>query len=143
MSAKDELQDTIDKRVEEAESKTTSDDEVVQIAWLASGIDIWHRSGGKHGLSPSDAVRYIISSVTRYTARQVAEAQRETEERMLIDLEMGYQIASSDGGIFSVEKYLEIRRQALKEAPKNYTQADIDGHGSDLWPEKVLTKQPQ
>ena len=55
----------IQDRVDAAKNLTQSDDEVVQIAWIADGIDLWHRSGGKHGHSPDTARHYIISSVTR------------------------------------------------------------------------------
>ena len=59
------IDDLIDRRVLEAKNSTKSDDEVVHIAWLARGIDLWHKSGGKMGHPPEKAERYIISSVTR------------------------------------------------------------------------------
>lgn len=48
-----------------ASNGTTSDDRVVQIAWLADGIDLWHKSNGQRGHSPVKARRFIISSMSR------------------------------------------------------------------------------
>ena len=61
-----ELEALIAKRIEIATTKTKSDDPIVQIAWLAQGIDLWHRSDKKRGHSPEKAIGYIISSITRH-----------------------------------------------------------------------------
>lgn len=60
-----ELDAIIERRIEIAKDATDSNDPVVQIAWLAQGIDVWHRTNGKRGHSPNQARSYIISSVTR------------------------------------------------------------------------------
>lgn len=75
----EELDQLIERRIKIASTETKSTDPVVQIAWLADGIDVWHLSKGKRGNSPAKARRYIISSVSRY----VEQAQRE----MLDELE--------------------------------------------------------
>jgi len=64
----EDLDELIAKRIEIANTNTSSGDKVVQIAWLAKGIDLWHKSDGKFGHSPEDAMKYIISSVTRLNA---------------------------------------------------------------------------
>lgn len=69
---RDEL---IEERIKLASTQTKSDDDVVQIAWLADGIDLWHRSGGERGHSPAEARRYIISSITRLVDSAVLEAE--------------------------------------------------------------------
>ena len=79
----------IEQRIQDAKNNTKSSDEVVHIAWLARGIDIWHESGGKMGNSPDDAERYIISSVTRLISTAVREARIDENERYLKMLETG------------------------------------------------------
>lgn len=73
----DELDEIIEKRIRIASEQTKSEDEVVHIAWLAKGIDLWHKSNGKVGHSPEEAERYIISSVSRLIADKQAEAVTE------------------------------------------------------------------
>lgn len=70
-----ELKQLIAKRIEIATTKTKSDDPIVQIAWLAQGIDLYHRSDGKRGHSPEKAMEYIISSITRHIAENYLSKQ--------------------------------------------------------------------
>lgn len=68
------IQTLIDERFKIATTKQTSTDPVVQIAWLAQGIDLWHRSGQKRGHSPEKAMWHIISSVTRLIEEEKTDA---------------------------------------------------------------------
>jgi hypothetical protein len=63
-----ELEKLIEKRIKIASTETKSDDEVVQIAWLADGIDVWYQTNGERGNSPAAVRRYLISSITRLIA---------------------------------------------------------------------------
>src|SRR4051812_26455238 len=64
-----ELNELIAKRIDIAATQTKSDDEVVHIAWLADGINVWYQTNGDRGNSPEEARRYIISSVTRLLSK--------------------------------------------------------------------------
>ncbi len=82
-ASEDELDKLIEERVKIASTKTKSGDEVVHIAWLADGIDLWNRSNGKFGHSPEDARRYIISSVTRLIRTEKLKLLAEVRERVV------------------------------------------------------------
>ncbi len=96
------LDELIERRVNEAATKTKSPDSVVQIAWLAQGIDIWHKSNGKMGNSPEDAQRYIISSVTRLLQQEVLRGRVEVLNRLLKEAEYAEKDLES-GGILVFE----------------------------------------
>lgn len=81
----EQLEELIERRIKMASTETKSTDEVVQIAWLADGIDLWHRSSGKMGHSPANARRYIISSITRLIASQKAIWEREARAEGALD----------------------------------------------------------
>lgn len=70
-----ELDELIEQRIKTASTETKSDDPVVQIAWLADGIQVWHSSNGKRGHGPAETRRYIISSISRLIASQRKEAE--------------------------------------------------------------------
>jgi hypothetical protein len=80
IKSEEKLRQLIEERIKIASTRTKSDDEVVQIAWLADGIDIWHSSDGKRGHSPAKARRYIISSVTRLITTLQRQHERELVE---------------------------------------------------------------
>lgn len=79
----EELETLIERRIKEASTATKSSDEVVHIAWLADGIDLWHRSNGKRGHSPTKARRYIISSVSRAIAQAEINGQIKTLDNIM------------------------------------------------------------
>lgn len=79
-ASEDELDNLIEKRIKIASTETKSGDEVVHIAWLADGIDLWNRSNGKFGHSHEDARRYIISSVTRLIRTEKLKLLAEVRE---------------------------------------------------------------
>ena len=88
-ASEDELKKLIEERVKIASTGTKSGDEVVHIAWLADGIDLWNRSNGKFGHSPEDARRYIISSVTRLIRTEKLKLLAEVRERVIGEDEPG------------------------------------------------------
>lgn len=79
MTNNSELEKEIKERVKVALTETKSDDPVVHLAWLAKGIDLWHRSNKKSGHSPENAMKHIISSATRLIH---TETQRAVEEHI-------------------------------------------------------------
>ena len=54
----------VDEILKEASSKTKSDNDLVHIAWLIQGLDIWHKSGGKVGHSLEKCQRYVLNRIT-------------------------------------------------------------------------------
>lgn len=68
MTSDSELDELIEKRIKIASTETKSDDRVVQIAWLADGINVWYQTNGERGNSPAEARRFIISSISRLLA---------------------------------------------------------------------------
>jgi len=110
-----QIEKLIQERFEIAVNKTTSKDSVVHIAWLAKGIDIWHKSGGKMGHTPEDAMQYIISSVTRLLHKQDIESRLDEiknsragwskpDHAFIINIDTGQQ---QDDRITSLEQELE------------------------------------
>ena len=83
-NTEDEAKQLNEERVKIASTETKSGDEVVHIAWLADGIDLWNRSNGKFGHSPEDARRYIISSVTRLIRTEKLKLLAEVREQTTI-----------------------------------------------------------
>lgn len=87
-----ELEKLIEKRIKIASTETTSDDEVVQIAWIADGLDLWYRTKGERGHSPAQTRRYIISSVTRLLQQaRVAEVERYADYLVDLDSEAAFE----------------------------------------------------
>ena len=76
----------IEERIKVASTQTKSNDDVVQIAWLADGIDLWHRSNGKMGHSPADARRYIISSISRYVEYVIGDGKKDSPHNYNVHL---------------------------------------------------------
>lgn len=100
----------IEQRVQEAKTKTKSDDEVVQIAWLARGIDVWYKTNGDRGNSPDDAERYLISSITRLLDRHTTHLKAE----LLAKLPMQHRNVGADIGDLRKKGY----NQAITEITK-------------------------
>lgn len=79
----EELETLIQKRIDIADAKTESSDNVVHLAWLVQGLDLWHRSNGKMGHSPAEAQRFIISQATRLIESEKAHALTAYKKELL------------------------------------------------------------
>jgi len=68
--ANDAIKARVASIVAETRATATSDDPLVQIAWIIFGLDMWHRTNGNMGHSPDLTVEYVTSRVLRLLARQ-------------------------------------------------------------------------
>ena len=76
---------TTDERINLAiaeSKKTKSADPLAHLAWLVEGLELWHRSNGKHGHSPDDCKRFVISSAAHLLAKETAKARINEVEQM-------------------------------------------------------------
>jgi hypothetical protein len=114
MNQPSEVDDLIEQRIKIASTESKSNDEVVQIAWLADGIDLWHRSDGKRGHSPAEAQRYIISSVTRLIASKVLEAETKLAKGITLGGKGGTELFYQNIPIENYIKQLQAQREEKK-----------------------------
>lgn len=62
-----DIESRIRQAVGTANSATSSADPLVQVCWLISGLDLYHRSGGTVGHSLEEAQRYVVARILRGT----------------------------------------------------------------------------
>lgn len=119
-----DLKELIEWRVQIATNHTKSKDEVVQIAWLADGIDIWHKSDGKRGHSPEQARHYIISSITRLLQSE-RNKTLEMVRGALPDCDSGCEHKDTHQGHGSI--WWQGYNQALDDISANLNKLDSKG----------------
>ena len=108
-SKQEELDKLIAERFEISKTQTSSSDPVVQIAWLAKGIDIWHMTNGKMGSSPENAMHYIISSVTRLIHSETVAARKDEHDKLYEAFVLNMDIAE-----WHAHRVVELMRETLK-----------------------------